>query len=82
MNYSKLEAADRTLSLLNSSVSELASLMDVSATEVISCFSFGVMVMMNQRLETDTLYFADVVTKLEFSDAGIRNRICRRSTRY
>ena len=45
----ELEAADRTLKVTEFiTVSELASLMDVSATEVISaCFSLGVMVTMN-----------------------------------
>lgn len=37
-------------------VNELASLMNISPTEIItSCFSLGVMVTMNQRLEADTL---------------------------
>ncbi|TGN29443.1 translation initiation factor IF-2 [Empedobacter tilapiae] len=37
-------------------VNELASLMDVSVTEVISaCMSLGIMVTMNQRLEADTI---------------------------
>lgn len=37
-------------------VNELANLMNVSATDIItSCFSLGVMVTMNQRLEADTL---------------------------
>lgn len=38
------------------SVSELASLMDVSATEVITtCFNLGVIVSINQRLEADVI---------------------------
>ena len=37
-------------------VNELASLMDVAVTEVISaCMSLGIMVTMNQRLEADTI---------------------------
>lgn len=37
-------------------VNELAHLMNISATEIITvCFSLGVMVTMNQRLEADTL---------------------------
>ncbi len=37
-------------------VNELASLMDVSVTDVISaCMSLGIMVTMNQRLEADTI---------------------------
>jgi translation initiation factor IF-2 len=46
--------------------------MDVSATEVISaCFSLGVMVTMNQRLEADTLTLVadEFGYKIEFSDA-------------
>ena len=55
-------------------VGELASLMDVSATEVISaCFSLGVMVTMNQRLEADTLLLVadEFGFKIEFSDADL-----------
>ncbi len=55
-------------------VSELASLMDVSPTEVISvCFSLGVMVTMNQRLEADTLLLVadEFGYKIEFSDADL-----------
>ncbi|MDY3440171.1 translation initiation factor IF-2 [Riemerella anatipestifer] len=53
----ELEAKDRTLKVTEFiTVSELASLMDVSPMEVISaCFALGVMVTMNQRLEADTL---------------------------
>jgi len=51
------EAQDTTLKVTEFiTVGELASLMNVSPTEVISaCFSLGVMVTMNQRLEADTL---------------------------
>ena len=55
-------------------VGELASLMNVSATEVISaCFSLGVMVTMNQRLEADTLLLVadEFGFKIEFSDADL-----------
>ncbi|MFP3631533.1 translation initiation factor IF-2 N-terminal domain-containing protein, partial [Burkholderia sp. SIMBA_045] len=47
---------------------------DVSATEVISaCFSLGVMVTMNQRLEADTLLLVadEFGYKIEFSDADL-----------
>ncbi|MCX8533648.1 translation initiation factor IF-2 [Chryseobacterium luquanense] len=57
-------------------VGELASLMDVSATEVISaCFSLGVMVTMNQRLEADTLLLVadEFGYKIEFSDADLED---------
>ena len=71
----ELEAADRTLKVTEFiTVSELASLMDVSATEVISaCFSLGVMVTMNQRLEADTLTLVadEFGYKIEFSDAEL-----------
>lgn len=71
----ELEAADRTLRVTEFiTVSELASLMDVSATEVISaCFSLGVMVTMNQRLEADTLTLVadEFGYKIEFSDADL-----------
>ena len=48
--------------------------MNVSATEVISaCFSLGVMVTMNQRLEADTLMLVadEFGFKIEFSDADV-----------
>lgn len=70
-----MEAQDRTLKVTEFiTVSELASLMNVSATEVISaCFSLGVMVTMNQRLEADTLTLVadEFGYKVEFSDADI-----------
>ncbi|MFC6267058.1 translation initiation factor IF-2 [Frigoriflavimonas asaccharolytica] len=55
-------------------VGELASLMNVSPTEVISvCFSLGVMVTMNQRLEADTLLLVadEFGFKIEFQDADL-----------
>lgn len=71
----EMEAQDRTLKVTEFiTVSELASLMNVSATEVISaCFSLGVMVTMNQRLEADTLTLVadEFGYKVEFSDADI-----------
>lgn len=73
----ELEAADRTLKVTEFiTVSELASLMDVSATEVISaCFSLGVMVTMNQRLEADTLTLVadEFGYKIEFADADLES---------
>lgn len=75
----ELEAADRTLRVTEFiTVSELASLMDVSATEVISaCFSLGVMVTMNQRLEADTLTLVadEFGYKIEFSDADLESDV-------
>lgn len=71
----QIDAADRTLKVTEFiTVGELASLMNVSATEVISaCFSLGVMVTMNQRLEADTLLLVtdEFGYKIEFSDADI-----------
>jgi len=71
----ELQALDKTLKATEFiTVSELASLMDVSPTEVISaCFSLGVMVTMNQRLEADTLTLVadEFGYKVEFSDADI-----------
>lgn len=71
----EIDAQDRTLKVTEFiTVSELASLMNVSATEVISaCFSLGVMVTMNQRLEADTLTLVadEFGYKIEFSDADI-----------
>lgn len=55
-------------------VNELAGLMNVNPTEVISsCFSLGVMVTMNQRLEADTLTLVadEFGYNIEFSDAEI-----------
>lgn len=71
----QLEAEDRTLKVTEFiTVGELASLMNVSPTEVISaCFSLGVMVTMNQRLEADTLLLVadEFGYKIEFSDADL-----------
>ncbi len=73
----ELEAQDRTLKLTEFiTVGELASLMNVSPTEVISaCFSLGVMVTMNQRLEADTLLLVadEFGYKIEFSDADLED---------
>ncbi len=52
-------------------VNELASLMDVAVTEVISaCMSLGIMVTMNQRLEADTIQLVadDFGYDIEFSN--------------
>ena len=69
------EAQDTTLRVTEYiTVNELASLMDVAPTEVISaCFSLGVMVTMNQRLEADTLTLVadEFGYKIEFSDADV-----------
>ncbi len=69
------EAQDRTLKVTEYiTVGELAALMDVSATEVIStCFSLGVMVTMNQRLEADILQLVadEFGYDIQFSDADL-----------
>ena len=71
----ELAAQDRTLKVTEYiTVNELAALMDVAPTEVISvCFSLGVMVTMNQRLEADTLTLVadEFGYKIEFSDADL-----------
>jgi len=71
----EIDAQDRTLKVTEFiTVSDLASLMNVSATEVISaCFSLGVMVTMNQRLEADTLMLVadEFGYNIEFSDADV-----------
>ncbi|KMQ66252.1 translation initiation factor IF-2 [Chryseobacterium angstadtii] len=71
----EIDAQDRTLKVTEFiTVGELASLMNVSPTEVISaCFSLGVMVTMNQRLEADTLLLVadEFGYKIEFSDADL-----------
>lgn len=73
------DAADRTLKVTEFiTVGELASLMNVSPTEVISaCFSLGVMVTMNQRLEADTLLLVadEFGYKIEFQDADLEENI-------
>ena len=59
-------------------MNELAALMDVNPTEVISaCFSLGVMVTMNQRLEADilTLVADEFGYKIEFSDADLEDNL-------
>ncbi len=75
----ELDAADRTLKVTEFiTVGELASLMNVSPTEVISaCFSLGVMVTMNQRLEADTLLLVadEFGYKIEFSDADLEESV-------
>ncbi|MDP9958392.1 translation initiation factor IF-2 [Chryseobacterium lathyri] len=71
----EIDAQDRSLKVTEFiTVGELASLMNVSPTEVISaCFSLGVMVTMNQRLEADTLLLVadEFGYKIEFSDADL-----------
>lgn len=73
----ELEAQDRTLKVTEFiTVNELAALMNVAPTEVISaCFSLGVMVTMNQRLEADTLTLVadEFGYKVEFSDADLED---------
>ncbi len=75
----ELEAADRTLKVTEFiTVGELASLMNVSPTEVISaCFSLGVFVTMNQRLEADTLLLVadEFGYKIEFQDADLEEAV-------
>ena len=75
----EIDAADRTLKVTEFiTVGELASLMNVSPTEVISaCFSLGVMVTMNQRLEADTLLLVtdEFGYKIEFQDADLEETI-------
>ncbi len=74
-----LDAQDRTLRVTEYiTVGELASLMNVNATEVISaCFSLGVMVTMNQRLEADTLTLVadEFGYKIEFADADLEEEV-------
>lgn len=71
----ELDAQDTTLKVTEFiTVGELASLMNVNPTEVISaCFSLGVMVTMNQRLEADTLLLVadEFGYKIEFQDADL-----------
>ena len=73
------EARDTSLKVTEFiTVGELASLMNVSATEVISaCFSLGVMVTMNQRLEADTLLLVadEFGYKIEFQDADLEETV-------
>ncbi|UBB89239.1 translation initiation factor IF-2 [Candidatus Kaistella beijingensis] len=80
----ELDAADRTLKVTEFiTVGELASLMNVSPTEVISaCFSLGVMVTMNQRLEADTLLLVadEFGYKIEFSDADLEESVLEEDT--
>lgn len=75
----EIDAADRTLKVTEFiTVGELASLMSVSPTDVISaCFSLGVMVTMNQRLEADTLLLVadEFGFKIEFSDADLEESV-------
>ena len=57
---------------------ELASLMDVSVTEIItSCMSLGIMISMNQRLDSETIEMLveDFGLKVEFVSADIQEEI-------
>lgn len=59
-------------------VSELASMMDVSVTEIIStCMSLGIMATMNQRLdaETLTLVVSEFNFEVEFIDTEVEEAI-------
>lgn len=59
-------------------VNELANLMNISATEIItSCFSLGLMVTMNQRLEADilTLVAEEFGYTVNFVDAEIEESL-------
>lgn len=80
----EIDAADRTLKITEFiTVGELASLMNVSPTEVISaCFSLGVMVTMNQRLEADTLLLVadEFGYTIEFSDADVEESALEEDT--
>lgn len=80
----EIDAADRTLKVTEFiTVGELASLLNVNATEVISaCFSLGVMVTMNQRLEADTLLLVadEFGYKIEFSDADLEESAMEEDT--
>ncbi|QDP85556.1 translation initiation factor IF-2 [Chryseobacterium sp. SNU WT5] len=80
----EIDAADRTLKVTEFiTVGELASLMSVSPTEVISaCFSLGVMVTMNQRLEADTLLLVadEFGYTIEFSDADVEESAIEEDT--
>ncbi|MDL1913734.1 MAG: translation initiation factor IF-2 [Bergeyella sp.] len=71
----ELDAQDNVLKVTEFiTVGELASLMNVSPTEVISaCFSLGVMVTMNQRLEADILQLVadEFGYNIEFQDADL-----------
>lgn len=73
----EMDAQDRTLKVTEYiTVGELAALMDVNATEVIStCFSLGIMVTMNQRLEADTLQLVadEFGYDIQFSDADLED---------
>lgn len=75
----EMEAQDRTLKVTEFiTVGELASLMNVNATEVISAiFSLGVMVTMNQRLEADTLMLVadEFGYTIEFQDADLEETL-------
>lgn len=71
----ELESRDNTIKVTEFiTVNELASLMNVSPTEIISaCFSLGVMVTMNQRLDADTMVLVadEFGYKIEFTDSEV-----------
>ncbi len=73
------EAKDKSLEVTEFvTVSELASLMNVAPTDVISaCFNLGVMVTMNQRLDSEiiTLVTDEFGYEAKFADAEIEESI-------
>jgi len=74
-----LQAADKTLKLTEFvTVSEVATMMDVQVTKVISaCMSLGMMVTMNQRLDAETLSIVadEFGFEVEFITADIEEAI-------
>ncbi len=73
------QSKDRTLKVTEFiTVNDLATLMDVSPSDIISaCFSLGVMVTMNQRLEADTLTLVadEFGYQVSFEDAELEESI-------
>ena len=75
----EIEKASKTLKVTEFvTVNELASMMDVSTTEIISaCMTLGMMVTLNQRLDAETLSIVaeEFGYKVEFTTAEIEEEI-------
>ena len=73
--FDEIEKASKILKVTEFvTASELASMMDVSTTEIISaCMTLGMMVTLNQRLDAETLSIVaeEFGYKVEFTTAEI-----------
>jgi translation initiation factor IF-2 len=75
----KKEASNKIIKIAEfATVNELATLMDISVTEIVTtCMSLGMMVSMNQRLDAETIQMLveDVGFQVEFVGADVQESI-------